>query len=87
MSEHILQNIASMTHPVIFQNFNLCEKRSKGLGMYGEKKLTSMVEAYELSPDGTHKKLLLDCLKEYLQLCPCYKINEYGQDRDPISSK
>ncbi len=46
MLQNILENTTSMTHPVIFQNINLCKKRT-GLGRYGEKKLKNMVEALE----------------------------------------
>ena len=51
-----------MAHPVIFENINLCEKRT-GLGRYGEKKLKKMVESLELTPQGTNKPSLVDCLK------------------------
>ncbi len=44
MLKNILQSTTSMRHPVIFQNINFCQKRTNGLGRYGEKKLTSMVE-------------------------------------------
>ncbi len=72
MLQNIIENTTAMTHPVIFQNINLCEKRSK-LGKYGEKKVKSMVEALELSPTDTNKWSLVDCLKEYLLQCPCCK--------------
>ena len=52
--QNIMENTTAMTHPVIFQNINLCEKRSK-LGRYGEKKLKSMMEILELSPIDTDK--------------------------------
>ncbi len=72
MRRNILENTVPMTHPTIFQNINLCEKRN-GLNRYGEKKLRSMVETLELSPGGADKKYLVACLKAYLIQCPCYK--------------
>ncbi len=62
MLRNILENTISMTHPIIFQNINLCEKRN-GLKRYGEKKLKLMIETLELSPDGADKDSLVACLK------------------------
>ena len=66
MLENILQNTTSMTHPVIYLDINLCEKRTK-IGKYREKKLKAMVEALDLVPEETDKKILVECLKQYFQ--------------------
>ncbi len=37
MLENILQNTASMTHPVVYQDINLCEKRTKNWKIWRKK--------------------------------------------------
>ena len=37
MLENIVENTTSMTHPVVYQNIDLCEKRGT-LARYGDKK-------------------------------------------------
>ena len=74
MLNHIIGNTSGMTHPVIYQNINLCQKKG-GLKRYGGKKLQSMVDTLELNPDGTSKLELVTCIQSYLEKCPCRKAN------------
>ena len=49
MLNYIIDNTTGMTHPVIFQNINLCQKKG-GLKRYGEKKLQSTLSEETAHP-------------------------------------
>ena len=62
MLSHIMDNITGLAHPVVYQDINLCEKKT--LKKYGEKNLQSMLHELELNPDGTSKAELVQCTYE-----------------------